>query len=97
MQYGGDWNGSNVHMDHIDFLRKTRRLPGKDQVRVRLAPEKEIMPAPEEGEWVIFRSHVMRGMGLPASGFLHSFLEFNGLQPHHLTPNTVVQIGRAHV
>ena len=48
MQYGGDWDGSNVHMDHIDFLRKTRRLRGKEQVRVRLAPEKEITPEPEE-------------------------------------------------
>ena len=55
MQYGGDWDGSNVHTDHIDFLRKTRRLPGMDQVQVRLAPEKEIMLASEEGEWVIFR------------------------------------------
>ena len=57
MQYGGDWDDSNVHTDHIDFLRKTRRLPGKDQVQVRLAPEKEITPAPEEGERVIFHSH----------------------------------------
>ena len=32
----------------------------------------------------------MRGLGLPASGFFRSFLEFHGLQPHHLTPNTVV-------
>ena len=24
------------------------------------------------------------------SGFFRSFLEFHGLQPHHLTPNTVV-------
>ena len=29
-------------------------------------------------------------LGLPASGFFRSFLEFHGLQPHHLTPNTVV-------
>ena len=90
MQYGGDWDGSNVHMDHIDFLRKTRRLPGKDQVRVRLALEKEITPAPEEVERVIFRSHFLRGLGLPASAFFRSFLDFYQLQPHHLTPNTVV-------
>ena len=29
-------------------------------------------------------------LGLPASSFLQSFREFYGLQPHHLTPNTVV-------
>ena len=59
-------------------------------MQVRLAPEGEISPAPEEGERVIFHSHLMRGLGLPASGFFRSFLEFHGLQPHHLTPNTVV-------
>ena len=32
----------------------------------------------------------MRGLGLPASGFFRSFLEFHSLQPHHLTPNMVV-------
>ena len=76
MLRGGDWDGSNVHADHIDFLRKTRRLPGEDQVRVRLAPKKEISLAPEEGERVIFRSHFLRGLGLPASASFHSFLEF---------------------
>ena len=90
MQYGGDWDGSNVHMDHVEFLRKTRRLPGADKLRVRLAPEKEITPEPEEGERVVFRSHFLRGIGLPASAFFRSFLEFYQLQPHHLTPNTVV-------
>ena len=90
MQYGGDWDGSNVHEDHVEFLRKTRRLPGADKVWVRLALEKEITPEPEEGERVVFRSHFLRGIGLPASAFFRSFLEFYQLQPHHLTPNTVL-------
>ena len=86
----GTWDGSEVDDDLTEFLRKTRRLPGTHLVRARTTPAKEISPAPEEGEWVIFRSHLMRGLGLPASGFFLSFLEFHGLQPHHLTPNTVV-------
>ena len=90
MLHGGDWDGSSLHANHIDFLRKTRRLPGKDQVRVRLAPEKEITPAPEEGERVVFRSHFLRGFGLPLSAFFRSWLDFYQLQPHHLTPNAVV-------
>ena len=88
--HSGTWDGSEVHDDHIDFLRMTRRLPDKDFVRVRLAPKKEISPAPGEGERAVFRSHCLRGLGLPASGFFRAFLEFYGLQPHHLTPNTVV-------
>ena len=39
---------------------------------------------------MIFRSHCLRGFGLPASGFLRAFLEFYNLQPHHLTPNAVM-------
>ena len=92
MARSGAWDGSEVHDDHIDFLRQTRRLPGKDYVKVRLAPEREISPVPEEGERVVFRSHCLCGLGLPASSFFKSFLEFYGLQPHHLTPNTVVML-----
>ena len=76
MLHDGHWDGSKVHEGHIDFLRKTRRLPGEDHVRVRLAPKRELSPAPEEGERVIFYSHFLRGLGLPASAFFRSFLEF---------------------
>ena len=90
MALSSSWDGSNVHEDHVEFLRQTRRLPDANLVRVRLAPETEISPAPKEGERVVFRSHFLRGFGLPASGFLRSFLEFYNLQPHHLTPNAVM-------
>ena len=76
--HSGTWDGSEVHDDHIEFLRKTRRLPGEDYVRVRLAPRGEIYPAPEEGERVIFRLHCLRGLWLSASSFFRSFLEFYG-------------------
>ena len=59
-------------------------------MRVRLALTKEITPAPEEGERAVFCSHCLCGIGLPASAFFRSFLDFYQLQPHHLTPNTVV-------
>ena len=65
-------------------------MPGPDQVRVRLTPAREITPEPEEGGRVVFRSHFLRGIGLLASPFFRSFLDFYQLQPHHLTPNTVV-------
>ena len=60
----GTWDGSEVHEDHIEFLYRTRQLPGKDRVQVRLASEGEISPAPQEGERVIFRSHCLRGFGM---------------------------------
>ena len=76
MQYGGDWDGSLVDMDHIEFVHKTWLLPSEDLVQVRLALAREVSPAPEEGERVIFRSHFLRGLGLPASAFFRSFLDF---------------------
>ena len=90
MALSSSWDGSNVHEDHVEFLRRTRRLPGENYVRVRRAPAREISPVPEEGERVIFCSHCLRGFGLPASGFLRAFLEFYHLQPHHLMPNAVM-------
>ena len=76
MALSSSWDGSDVHEDHVEFLRRTQRLPGENYVRVRRAPAREILPAPEEGERVIFRSHFLRDFGLPTSGFLRSFLEF---------------------
>ena len=86
----GDWDGSTVIEDHISFLRDTRRMPSVAFVKARVPPETEISPVPQEGERVVFRSHFLRGFGLPASGFMRSFLNFYQVQPHHLTPNTVV-------
>src|SRR3954462_8771975 len=74
----------------IDFLRQTRRIPIASPATRPAPPPPEVSPPPAEGERVVFRSHLTRGLGLPASGFFRSFLEFHGLQPHHLTPNTVV-------
>jgi hypothetical protein len=48
------------------------------------------MPAPHPGEHVVFYNHFLRGLGRPASPFFHHFLDFYDLQPHHLTPNTVL-------
>ena len=85
----GDWDGSTVIEDHITFLRDTRRMPSAAFVKARVLPETEISPVPQEGEWVVFRSHFLRGFGLPVSGFLCLFIDFNHIQPHHMTPNTV--------
>ena len=64
-------------------------MPSAAFVKARVPPEMEISPVPQGDERVVFRSHFLHGFGLPASGFLHSFKDFNHLQPHHMTPNTV--------
>ena len=55
-------------------------------------PRGEREPRPEGSERVVFLSHFKRGFGLPASGFFRDFLEFFGLQPHHLGVGAIVQL-----
>jgi hypothetical protein len=59
-------------------------------VEARTAPAGEITPAPQPGERVVFYNHFLRGFALPANAFFRQFLDFYHLQPHHLSPNTVV-------
>ncbi|KAK1660696.1 hypothetical protein QYE76_048855 [Lolium multiflorum] len=54
------------------------------------APGEEVEPKPEPGERVVFGAHLDRGLGLPASAFFRRFLDFFGLQPHHLPANACV-------
>ncbi|KAE8814376.1 hypothetical protein D1007_08445 [Hordeum vulgare] len=83
--------GSDVDEGLIDALRHHRLLPLASQVSVRL-PSSDTSPAPVAGEVVFFVEHFYRGFGLPASSFFAEWLQFFSLQPHHLVPNTVLQL-----
>ena len=85
----GAWLGSDVDEGHIGVLRHHRLLPPASQVSVRL-PSSETAPAPAAGEVVVFVEHFYRGFGLPASSFFAEWLQFFGLQPHHLASNTIL-------
>ena len=52
--HSGTWDSSEVHDDHVDFLRKMHRLPVEDLERVRLVRRGKILPAPQEDERVVF-------------------------------------------
>jgi len=73
----------------VDRLRRTRRIPVATQVACR-APGDEMSPTPRAGEVVVFGAHFDRGFGLPVSAFFRSFLDFFGLQPHHLPANAIL-------
>ena len=83
----GDWQGSRVTQEDIDWLIKSRRIPAGVECRL---PGDEISPDPNQGERVVFVSHFERGLGLPVSYFFRSFLDKFHLQPHHLPPNTIL-------
>ena len=82
------WQGSKVTEAHLEWLRKSRRVPL--EVDCRLPPSGEISPVPLAGERVVFISHFQRGFGLPASDFFRAFLDKFGLQPHHLPANALL-------
>ena len=85
----GRWEGSDVTRNDLEWLRATRRIT--PQVICR-RPGKELAPAPEPGERVVFIAHFERGFGLPASDFFRAFLDFFGLQLHHLPANAFVSL-----
>ncbi|KAE8815784.1 retrotransposon ty3-gypsy subclass [Hordeum vulgare] len=87
----GSWEGSLITQDHIDYLRRTRRLPAEDLVEARV-PEGEASPQPRDGERMVFGAHFIIGFGLPVSAFFRNFLAFYGLQMHHLGVNFVLYI-----
>ena len=87
----GSWMGSNVTSEDITQLRATRRLSRETDVGVRL-PHGEHRPRPEGQERVVFLTYFKHGFGLPASTFFRAFLEFFGLQPHHLRTGAIVQL-----
>ncbi|KAM0917053.1 hypothetical protein ACQ4PT_009790 [Festuca glaucescens] len=82
----GAWKGSDVNQAEIDWLYRSRRIP--EEVFCRI-PGKELEPAPEPCEIVVFAAHFERGFGLPASDFFRRFLDFYELQPHHLLANAI--------
>ena len=88
LQRRGTWQGSLVTEAHIEWARKSRRIP--PEVDCRVPPPGKVSPSPRTGEWVIFLSHLQRGLGLPVSNFFRSFLDLFGLQPHHLPANVPV-------
>ncbi|KAK1678362.1 hypothetical protein QYE76_039210 [Lolium multiflorum] len=73
--------------DDIERLVRLRRISSEVITRV---PGDEVEPRPNPGERVVFGAHFDRGLGLPASHFFRRFLDFFGLQPHHLPANACV-------
>ena len=100
------WLPSGVTEEHLVELAESGFLPSKAECTWR-APGEEAEPAPQGDERVILISHLLRGMTLPPSAFFSSVLEYYGLQPHNIAPNSILvlagfqalfeEIGRAHV
>ncbi|KAK1616694.1 hypothetical protein QYE76_022211 [Lolium multiflorum] len=51
-----------------------------------------LVPAPEAGEMVVTKALVERGFSFPPSDFFSEILKEYGLQPHNISPNSVLAI-----
>ena len=65
------WEGSEVSLAEIDWLKRTRRIPEGVVCR---RPGPELEPALQPGERVVFIAHFEHGFGLPTSPFFRAFL-----------------------
>ena len=50
------------------------------------------MPLPHNEEYVLFASHLERGLFPPIHPFLGKLLVFYGIQLHHFTPDSIMHI-----
>ncbi|KAE8811861.1 hypothetical protein D1007_11279 [Hordeum vulgare] len=87
----GSLEDSFITEGHIEVLHHRHMLPSIELVAVRL-PGGEGSPIPQEREVVVFNEHFFHGFGLPSSDLFPRFLVHFVLQPHHLAPNTILQL-----
>ena len=64
----GSWKGSIMTDEHIDYLRRTRKLLSVEHVEA-YAPDDERVLELCVGERVVFGMHFLVGFGLPATRF----------------------------
>ena len=80
---------SSVDGAELRRLRSGMLIGRKEEVGTRVPGDDEISPSPAANKSVVFSSHLARGLALPASPFLREFLNFYGLQLHHLGANSI--------
>lgn len=51
-----------------------------------------LAPAPQDGEMVLTKALVERGFSFPPSDFFSEIMKVYGLQPHNISPNSVLAI-----
>lgn len=86
----GDWTKSTITEWALSALRREGQLPA-DSMKVR-RPDGEVIPTPEPRECVMFADFVTRGLSLLVHELFHGLLYAYGVQPHHFTPNNILQI-----
>ena len=85
------WPASVVHTVNLQELTELGLIQGQDLAEWKEAGEHRV-PVLSPGEIVLFIPFVRAGLCLPASPFLHRFLQFNSISLNHLNPNSVLYL-----
>ena len=85
------WPAPATTDDQLRELVGNGLIQSKDIAEWR-APGEHRVPALDPGEIILFVSFVRAGLCLPASAFLHRFLNYFGVTLNHLTPNVVLHL-----
>ena len=80
---------SYVTKDYLQELVEGRFLPPKAECAWRI-PGAELEPELQGDKRVVLVSHLLRDMTLPPSAFFSAILEYYGLQPHNIEPNSIL-------
>lgn len=86
-----NWVPSEITKDFLRNAIKTGILNGASNCRLSKG---ECPPTPREGEVIIFLDHVERGFSPPGSKFFRDLLNFYGLHPQDLSPNSIVNMSQ---
>ena len=86
-----NWGKSKATELKLQELVTSQVLPPKDIIHWRGATD-ETRPRPDKGEIVVFTEHVTRRFRPPGSLFFREVLQYYGLRPQDIGPNSVLNM-----
>src|SRR3954471_15891516 len=86
----GDWRGSDITGRDIQEMVAEGYLPAMEGLAWRPAPPGGVIPSPQAREKVYLKAQLVRGVSLPISHFFLSVLNHYKVQPHNLSPNSIL-------
>ena len=81
---------SSVTEEDVLKLREAKYLTY--EISHRLPAKGQVIPTPEPGEYVVFVSHLRRGLGFPMDPFVRGLMFYYGLEFHDLAPESILHI-----
>src|SRR3954465_4136608 len=86
----GDWRGSDITHRDIQEMVAEGYLPATEGLTWRAALAGEVTPYPQAEEKLYLKAQLVRGVSLPISHFFLSVLNHYKVQPHNLSPNSIL-------